>query len=67
MRYLILVLFLCGCSDFSPRQLEDYRCTKEQLELVQHQAETCYKSTYIGSYCYKTAVQSHCDDLRKKQ
>jgi len=62
---LITCLFLISCSQ-EKKDWEGaskyYKCTKEQMEKVEHEAKWCVDNTnYISNYCYGSAIMRNCE------
>lgn len=66
---LIVCLMFLGCgNDCSKNEEPDwkiapkvYKCTKEQMERVEHETKWCDDNTdYFRSYCYGTAFIRNC-------
>jgi hypothetical protein len=69
-----LILFtslatLCGCKpDPYYTALQDYKCTSEQMEKAQKEAEWCNGNAGSNKfYCYTTAVMRNCEAPKNKQ
>jgi hypothetical protein len=63
---LLLILIILGCgADIAPsHKLEEYVCTKEQLELVRIEFEICNESGFISSYCFEQAKKTQCTKIK---
>ena len=67
-----ILLMVCSCdaikSIYNPKSdLENYRCTKLQLGLVNLEYEICSKSGYTDSFCFLTAKISTCEYIYKPE
>lgn len=62
----IALLCLQGCEENTDGiyQVEEYRCTSEQLDLVKKEFDIC-KGTYADHYCYLQAKKTQCDLIAK--
>jgi hypothetical protein len=62
---LITCLFIISCSqekDDWQDASKYYKCTKEQMEKVEHEAKWCADNTnYISTYCYGSAIMRNCE------
>lgn len=75
MKYFILIMCLSiiSCS-YERKDWEDaskyYKCTKEQMEKVEHEAKWCADNTgYVSTYCYGSAIMRNCErniDIKKE-
>lgn len=59
---LISLMFLYGCDD-NRENLEDYRCSSEQIDLVKKELEVCKGTGFLESYCFLQAKISHCEKI----
>jgi hypothetical protein len=72
---LLLAVVLVGCDgktvETTPAwrtAAHEYRCTKEQMELVHKQTAFCRENTnYFGDYCYGTAFIRNCTKATGEQ
>lgn len=62
----IALLCLQGCDENTNGiyQVENYRCTSEQLDLVKKEFDIC-KGTYAEQYCFLQAKKTQCDLIAK--
>lgn len=62
----IALLCLHGCEENTDGiyQVEEYRCTSEQLDLVKKEFDIC-KGTYADHYCFLQAKKTQCDKILK--
>jgi len=64
IKYLIIALLLAGCDkDQMTSGIELYKCTAEQLILVEKETAICGDTGYMSSYCYRTAKKTQCDRM----
>ena len=55
----VFIIFLSGCvKESSPISV---KCSKEQLNAVEQQFNTCTKSSYLDSFCYDQARLEQCE------
>lgn len=66
LSFFIALLCLQGCGENTDGiyQVENYRCTSEQLDLVKKEVDIC-KGTYADHYCYLQAKITQCDLIAK--
>ena len=64
--FFIALLCLQGCDENTDGiyQVENYRCTSEQLDLVKKEFDIC-KGSYVDHYCYLQAKKTQCDLIAK--
>ena len=62
----IALLCLQGCGENTGGiyQVEKYRCTSEQLDLVKKEFDIC-KGSYADHYCYLQAKKTQCEFIGK--
>lgn len=67
LSFFIVLLCLQGCGENTGgrSQVENYRCTSEQLDLVKKEFEICIESSYLTSYCFLQAKKTQCDKILK--
>ena len=60
---LLSVFAISGCDGDREAdiKLTDYKCTMEQLKLVDIEYEICDRSSYMSSHCFATAKKTYCD------
>lgn len=66
MKYLLLLCCLCLFSCEQRSMLDsskDFRCTKDQLDMVKAELEICESSGFFASVCFVQAKISHCDKI----
>lgn len=61
---LIAAVCLQGCKENTSGiyQVEEYRCTSEQLDLVKKELDIC-NGNYSGQYCFLQAKKTQCDRI----
>lgn len=66
LSFLMALLCLHGCGENTDGlyQVENYRCTSEQLDLVKKEFDIC-KDTYADHYCYMQDKKTQCDLIAK--
>ena len=66
LSFFIALLCLQGCAENTDGiyQVENYRCTSEQLDLVKKELDLC-KGTYTNQYCFLQAKKSQCSLIVK--
>ncbi len=70
LSFLIALLCLCGCEvkkDNTDAEVEFYRCSSEQLDLVKKETEVCKQTGYFDSYCFRQAKKTQCEKIAAKQ
>jgi hypothetical protein len=70
LSFLIALLCLCGCEvkvDNTDAEVELYKCSGEQLELVKKEMEICKETGYLDSYCFRQAKKTQCEKISVKQ
>lgn len=68
--FTFLVISLTACGDNITGSswdinIEDYKCTDSQLDLVKKEFEICDQSSYVSAYCFATAKKLHCEKVVK--
>lgn len=68
LSFLIALLCLQGCEENTQGmyQVENYRCSSEQLDLVKKELDIC-KGAYADHYCYLQAKKTQCDLTAKNK
>lgn len=66
MKYLALLILFVSCKSDS-HKLFKYRCTSEQLELVNKEVTRCATTGYTSDFCFKQAKFSQCDYIGKER
>ena len=69
MKKLILLIMLTSCSEYKYNPREDismYRCTGEQLIVVNKEFAICNMSNYSSNTCFKQAKTSQCTYIGPK-
>ncbi len=67
MKKLILIqvclaaIVLSGCRDYP--QLYDYKCSDDQLKLVEVEYQVCKQTGFLDSHCFLSAKVSLCDKV----
>lgn len=60
----VMTLALTSCA--KPHEdMSNYRCSKEQLELVKTEKGICEDSGLFSSYCFEKAKITQCDYMLK--
>lgn len=69
MKYLIIIVLLAtvGCEQVQEDHPEDWRCTAEELILVEKEFSICTQSSYFSSYCFLQAKKSICTEITDVQ
>lgn len=59
----ILVIILCaiisGCKD-----IDDFKCSAEQIDLVKKEVDICSKTGYLDSTCFRQAKMTICEEIK---
>lgn len=72
MKYLILLIFLVGCTEIesnnewakAPRQ---HNCTTEQMKKVEQETKFCNENTtFYKTYCYGSAIMRNCTKIKNE-
>lgn len=68
LTFSVALLCLQGCKENTNKlyEVENYRCTSEQLDLVKKEFDIC-KGNYADYYCYLQAKKTHCDKVTETE
>jgi len=61
---LALTLASCNVQPAEPSPIFQYKCTLEQLKLVDAEMKICLKSDYFKSICYSAAKSTQCERIQ---
>lgn len=65
MKFLILVLLLCGCGPFHDYPERDSVCSKDQMAKAESETTFCKNlNGYTSNYCYQTAIARNCEQRK---
>lgn len=57
----LALLLLSACSPPTENDvLSEARCTVEQFDRVEHETRVCSATSYLTSFCFRTALQRVC-------
>lgn len=62
---LLTILVSCDGKRHDEIVLSDYRCTREQLALVDKEVKICNTTLYYSSHCFASAKESICTKLHR--
>jgi hypothetical protein len=66
MKFLLFALLFTSCAKQSPREkLSNYKCSREQLDLVNKERIQCSLGDF-PSTCFRIAKMSQCDYIGPK-
>ena len=61
---IILMLSLIGCTIVENDSIANYKCSAEQLRMVNDDMDICLTTGYLASFCFLSAKSLYCDDVR---
>lgn len=59
---VVICFNLAGCKE-SKIDLTRYKCSQEQLKLVEEETAICSKTGYLSSHCFAQAKKTHCTEI----
>ena len=61
-------VLVTACTDSDEiRNVTDYRCNEQQIKHATAQLNACVTGGYLRTYCWRTAVHAHCEDMRARK
>ena len=65
---LTVCVLVAACAESGDiRNVTDYRCNEQQIQNATAQSNACITGGYPRTYCWRTAVHAHCEDMRAKK
>ena len=67
----LLLMIIVSCDQINidaniyENKLGDYKCTQEQLNLVNKEVTICNRTTIFSSVCFAQAKKTQCDKIEK--
>lgn len=64
---IMILMSLISCNEQTQQiNLSEYRCNKDQLDLVNREVIICNATSYYSSHCFASAKKSICDKITKE-